>query len=81
MGQSQPKKLTRVTKAQIDIACLKARIHLELVRDRKNQEVIKGEKELVAKMKSNSRNKVEEILIAERVVNGLKYAQGNTIFI
>ena len=44
MGQSQPKKITRVTKPQIDIACLKARIHLELVRDRKNQEVIKGEK-------------------------------------
>lgn len=44
MGQSQPKKLTRVTKPQIDIACLKARIHLELVRDRKHQEVIKGEK-------------------------------------
>lgn len=42
MGQSQPKKINRVTKAQIDIACLKAKIHLELIRDRKNQEVIKG---------------------------------------
>ena len=28
------------------------------------------------KIKGKSRNKVEEILIAERVVNGLKYAQG-----
>lgn len=27
------------------------------------------------KIKGKSRNKVEEILIAERVVNGLKYAQ------
>lgn len=27
-------------------------------------------------MKAKSRNKTEEILLAERVVNGLKYAQG-----
>lgn len=76
MGNEQPKKLAKATKGQIDIACLKAKIHLELSRDRKNAEIIKGEKELVAKLKSKSRNKVEEILIAERVVNGLKYAQG-----
>ena len=76
MGNEQPKKLARATKPQIDIGCLKAKIHLELVRDRKNNEIIKAEKELVAKVKGNSRNKVEEILIAERVVNGLKYAQG-----
>jgi hypothetical protein len=68
--------LAKATKGQIDIACLKAKIHLELSRDRKNTEIIKGEKELVAKLKSKSRNKVEEILIAERVVNGLKHAQG-----
>jgi hypothetical protein len=42
MGQEQPKKIPRVTKNQIDVGSLKARIHLELVRDRKNQEVIKG---------------------------------------
>jgi hypothetical protein len=40
------------------MACLKAKLHLELARDRKNQEIIKGEKELVAKVKSHSRNKV-----------------------
>jgi hypothetical protein len=28
MGQEQPKKINRVTKAQIDIASLKAKIHL-----------------------------------------------------
>ncbi len=78
MGNDQPRKLQKATKGQIDMACLKAKLHLELARDRKNQEIIKGEKELVAKVKSHSRNKVEEILIAERVVNGLKYAQGNT---
>lgn len=60
------------------MAALKAKIHLELARDRKNQEIIKGEKELVTKIKSHSRNKVEEVLIAERVVNGLKYAQGKS---
>ena len=32
-------------------------------------------------MKSNTRNKVEEVLIAERVVNGLKYAQGISLLI
>ncbi len=42
MGAEQPKKVARVTKAQIDIGALKARIHLELFRDRKNNEIIKG---------------------------------------
>lgn len=70
-----------MTKAQIDVGALKARIHLELFRDRKNNEIIKGEKELVAKIKSKSRNKTEEILLAERVVNGLKLAQGISYFI
>jgi hypothetical protein len=78
MGNEQPKKIARVNKDQINVGCLKAKIHLELVRDRKHQEVIRGEKELVAKVHSKSRNKTEEILIAERVVNGLKYAQGTT---
>jgi hypothetical protein len=78
MGNEQPKKLSKATKGQIDIACLKAKLHLELYRDRKNNEIIKGEKELVTKLRGKSRNKVEEILIAERVVNGLKYAQGNS---
>lgn len=64
MGNDQPKKLAKATKGQIDIACLKAKIHLELCRDRKNADVIKGEKELVNKIRSKSRNKVEEILIA-----------------
>lgn len=75
MGNEQPKKITRASKTQIDMASLKAKIHLELMRDRKNNEVIKGEKELVNRVKSQSRNKTEEILLAERVVNGLKYAQ------
>ena len=81
MGNDQPKKMQKATKGQIDMASLKAKLHLELVRDRKNQEIIKGEKELVNKIKSHSRNKVEEILIAERVVNGLKYAQGTPAYI
>ena len=36
--------MSKATKGQIDIASLKAKFHLELSRDRKNQEVIKGEK-------------------------------------
>lgn len=73
MGNAQPKK---VNKNQIEIACLKSRIHLEMMRDRKNAEIIKGEKELVNKLKATSRNRTEEALIMERVVNGLKYSQG-----
>lgn len=42
MGNQQPKKLKPATKAQIDIAALKAKIHLQLMRDRKNNEIIKG---------------------------------------
>jgi hypothetical protein len=37
MGNEQAKKQTKATKGQIDIACLKAKIHLELWRDRKHQ--------------------------------------------
>ena len=81
MGNNQPKKLQRASKGQIDIACLKSKFHLELYRDRKNNELIKGEKELVMKLQNQSRNKVEEVLIAERVTNGLKQAQGTPLII
>ena len=36
---------------------------------------------LIGKIKNKSRNKTEEILISERVVNGLKYAQGTRLII
>lgn len=42
MGNQQPKKLGKAPKAQIEMAALKAKIHLELVRDRKNAEIVKG---------------------------------------
>lgn len=38
---SRPAK-GKASKGQIDIACLKAKLHLELSRDRKNSEIIKG---------------------------------------
>ena len=81
MGNEQPKKVGRASKTQIDVASLKAKIHLELMRDRKNAQVIKGEKELVMKMKGKSRNKTQEVLIAQRVVNGLKYAGGMNLYL
>lgn len=55
---------------------MKTKIHLELMRDRKNSEIIRGEKELVNKIKGSSRNKTEELLLMEKIVNGLKYSQG-----
>lgn len=76
MGNDQPKPIARVAKTQIDVAALKARIHLELFRDRKHADVIKDEKELIAKIRSKNRNKTEELLIAQRVVQGLKLASG-----
>lgn len=42
MGNEQPKKLGKVNKNQVEIAALKAKIHLELMRDRKSAEIIKG---------------------------------------
>jgi hypothetical protein len=75
MGNEQPRKV-RLSRPQIEVASRKARIHLELVRDRKNAEIIRGEKELVAKIGGKVRNKSEEVLLAERIVNGLKYTQG-----
>lgn len=80
MGNEPPKKKTRFNKGQIDIACMKTKIHLELMRDRKNAEIIKGEKELVNKIKGSSRNKTEEVLLMEKIVNGLKYSQGTDCF-
>lgn len=81
MGAEQPKKIARVTKPQIDIGTLKAKIHLEIYRDRKNAEIIKGEKELVGKIRGKTRNKTEEVLMAERVVTGLKQAQSRSLLI
>ena len=60
---------------------MKTKIHLELMRDRKNAEIIKGEKELTKKIKNSSRNKTEEVLLMEKIVNGLKYSQGNSLSI
>ncbi len=58
MGNDQPKNSGKFSKTQIDMACLKAKIHLQLTRDRKNAQIIKGQKELVAKLQGKSRNKV-----------------------
>ena len=57
MGNEQPKKMGKANKSQIQMASMKAKIHLELMRDRKNNDIIKGEKELVNKLKAASRNR------------------------
>jgi hypothetical protein len=44
MGNEQPKKLVRVSKIQIEVGTTKSKFHLELMRDRKNAEIIKTEK-------------------------------------
>ena len=41
MGNQQPQK-AKLNKGQIDVACMKTKIHLEMMRDRKNAEIIKG---------------------------------------
>lgn len=60
-GKFKPK---RVSKTQVEIACLKVKAHLELVKDRKSNEVIKAEKTLTALVKGTTRNKTEELLQA-----------------
>jgi hypothetical protein len=59
MGSEQPRKISRVSKIQIEVATMKSKYHLELMLGRKNAEIIKAEKELAAKIKSQSRNKSE----------------------
>ncbi len=44
MGNEQPKKIAKVSKVQIEVATTKSKFHLELMRDRKNAEIIKTEK-------------------------------------
>lgn len=78
MGASQPKKMGKATRPQIDVACLKARIHLELARDKKNNEIIAKEKELINRLRSNNRNRIEEQLIFEQLVVIYRYAQGTS---
>jgi hypothetical protein len=70
--QFRPKK---VSKTQVEIACLKVKAHLELVKDRKSNEVMKAEKAMVALVSGHSRNKTEELLQAEKIINDLKYIQ------
>jgi hypothetical protein len=42
MGNTnEPKKIPQINKTQLEVACTKAKIHLELMRDRKNAEIIK----------------------------------------
>jgi hypothetical protein len=49
----------KVSKTQIEIACLRVKAHLELVKDRKSNEVIKNEKALTALVNGQTRNKTE----------------------
>jgi hypothetical protein len=42
MGNDQQKQIPKINKTQLEVSCTKAKIHLELMRDRKNAEIIKG---------------------------------------
>ena len=44
MGNANSSDKSRPNKSTIEMASMKAKIHLELMRDRKNNEIIKGEK-------------------------------------
>lgn len=77
MGNEQPRKPNKASKGQIEIACMKTKFHLEMMKNRTDAKTMAVEKELVTKIRSKNRNKVEEILLAESIVNGLKYAQGS----
>lgn len=68
----KPKKLTKI---QVEVACIKVKAHLELVKDRKSNDVRKSEKQLANMINGQSRNKTEELLLAEKIINDLKYIQ------
>ena len=77
-NQNQKFKPKRLNKMQVEIACIKAKAHLELVKDRKINELMKDEKALVNMLNAKSRNKIEEVLQAEKVIADLKYIQACT---
>ena len=76
MGVSQSNP-PRITKLQVEIAAMKVREYLNLQKERKSNEVIKDEKQLVTLINGEVRNKHEELLTMERIVNTLKYLNGS----
>jgi hypothetical protein len=72
-GQTLPKP---ITKLQVEIAAMKVREYLLLQKDRKSNEVVKNEKQLLILLNGEVRNRQEEYMLMEKIVTTLKYLNG-----
>lgn len=62
-----------ISKIQVEIASMKVREYLNLQKERKSNEAIKDEKALTTLINSEVRNRQEEYMLMEKIVNTLKY--------
>jgi hypothetical protein len=65
-----------ITKLQVEIAAMKVREYLLLQKERKSNEAIKQEKQLLILLNGEVRNRQEEYIVMENIVNILKYLNG-----
>jgi hypothetical protein len=72
-GQTLPKP---ITKLQVEIAAMKVREYLLLQKDRKSNEVVKNEKQLLILLNGEVRNRQGEYMLMEKIVTTLKYLNG-----
>jgi hypothetical protein len=77
MGGSQP-IVKPISKLQIEIAAMKVREYLLLQKERKSNEAIKDEKQLLNLMNGEVRNRQEEYMLMEKIVGVLKYLNGKS---
>lgn len=77
MGTSQP-VVKPISKLQVEIAAMKVREYLLLQKDRRSNEAIKDEKQLLNLMNGEVRNQQEEYMLMEKIVQTLKYLNGKS---
>lgn len=75
MGGSQP-NMKPISKLQVEIAAMKVREYLLLQKERKSNEAIKDEKQLLNLLNGEVRNRQEEYMLMEKIVGTLKYLNG-----
>jgi hypothetical protein len=85
MGSCNPKPTPKNKPAESNLqyCSQKLAMHIKMKQNGINQEIINGENILVGAIRQDvkQRNKLEELLFAERIVNGLKYTAVYTTLI
>lgn len=64
------------SKAQIQVLLTKIKEYYNLQKERKSNEVVKEERQLVKVLKGEGRSKLEEALLMEKIVNLLRNING-----